>query len=107
MSNRRIARTYAVRARFLLLLAASVPALAGCGVSGTAVPSYSRPLGMAVQDPAAREEEAYVHTLVDIATSLTAENELKWSIVHPEPGRSNFAPSASIVDLARRTGKRV
>src|SRR5436190_24329520 len=83
MSSRRIARTYAVRA--CLLVFAGALAFAWCGVSGTAVPSYSRPLGMAVQEAAVRQDAAYVQTLVDIATSLTPENELKWAIVHPEP----------------------
>jgi endo-1,4-beta-xylanase len=117
-SNRRIARTYAVRAGLLLVLAAAALALAGCGGGGAEirVPSgaspppagtYSRPLGMALQESAAREDEAYLGAFVDTATSLTPENELKWAIVQPEPDRYDFGPADALVDLARRTGKRV
>ena len=100
----------------LLVAAAAALALAGCGDSGIAVPdgakppragAYARPLGMAVQEPAARQDEAYVRDFVDTATSLTPENELKWAIVHPDADRYDFAHADALLDLARRTGKRV
>jgi endo-1,4-beta-xylanase len=99
-----------------LLVAATALALAGCGQSTIEVPegatspppgTYSRPLGMAVQEPAARQDEDYLRDFVNTATSLTPENEMKWAIVHPEPGQYNFGPADALVDLARRTGKRV
>ena len=103
--------------RALLFLAATVAvALAGCGDSGIAVPdgakpppegAYARPLGMAVQEPAARADDAYVRAFVDTATSVTPENELKWAIVHPEANRYDFSHADAIIDLARKTGKRV
>jgi endo-1,4-beta-xylanase len=107
-------RTYAVRA--VLLAAAAGLALGGCGQGEISVPdgatspppgTYSRPLGMAVQEPAARQDEDYLRDFVDSATSLTPENEMKWAIVQPEPDRYDFGPGDALVDLARRTGKRV
>jgi endo-1,4-beta-xylanase len=100
----------------LLLAAFAALALAGCGGPEIDVPSgaqpppagtYSRPLGMAVQVPAAEKDPDYVRAFVTTATSLTPENELKWAIVHPEPNRYDFGPADALVDLARRTGKRV
>jgi endo-1,4-beta-xylanase len=107
-------RTYAVRAP--LLVAAAALALGGCGGSEIAIPggatppppgAYSRPLGMAVQEPAVRADDGYLRDFVETATSLTPENELKWAIVHPEPNRYDFGPGDALVDLAQRTGKRV
>jgi GH35 family endo-1,4-beta-xylanase len=102
-----------VRARLLVLAGA---ALAGGGGPAIDIPSgaqppppgtYSRPLGMAVQEPAAQKDAGYVRDFVTTATSLTPENELKWAIVHPEPNRYDFGPADDLVDLARRSGKRV
>lgn len=100
----------------LTVLAVAALGLAGCGGPTISVPSgaqppppgtYSRPLGMAVQEPAAEKDEGYVRDFVTTATSLTPENELKWAIVHPEPSRYDFGPADDLVDLAQRTGKRV
>jgi endo-1,4-beta-xylanase len=102
--------------RAVLLVAAAGLALGGCGQGEIAVPdgatppsagSYSRPLGMAVQEPAARQDEDYLRDFVNTASSLTPENEMKWAIVHPGPDHYNFGPGDALVDLARRTGKRV
>jgi len=105
-----------VRAALLLVVVSLLPALAGCGGSEIAVPSgaqppppgtYSRPLGMAVQEPAALKDDAYVRAFVTTATSLTPENELKWGIVQPQPNRYDFGPADDLAQLAERTGKRV
>jgi len=50
-----------------------VPSAASPPPAGT----YSRPLGMAVREPAARKDQGYLRTFVDTATTCTPENELK------------------------------
>jgi hypothetical protein len=109
MSSRRIARTYALRAGLLLVLAAAVPAVAGCGVSGMAVPSYSRPLGMAVQEPAGRNDAAYLRAFVDIDHIKTVVAHFRgkvasWDVVNePFDDDGGFTPNLFFRVLGLRT----
>lgn len=105
-------------ARRIVLTLALAWLLGGCDARGTgdpipppedanAPPRLQRPLGAAVSANAAREDENYLRAFVSTFTSMTPENELKWSVVHPDRDRYDFSDADALVDLARATGKRV
>ena len=102
----------------LALLGAFLAVLAGCGnedagepivppAGAPAAPQLSRPFGAALNAEAAREDDAYLRAFVSNFTSMTPENEMKWSLVHPGRDRYSFGDADALVDLARGTGKRV
>lgn len=104
--------------RRLLVLLGLLALLAGCGneqegepivppEGARAAPKLSRPLGAAVNAEAAREDEDYLRAFVSTFTSMTPENELKWSVVHPQKDTYAFADGDALLGLARATGKRV
>lgn len=70
-------------------------------------PQLARPFGAAVSAEAARKDPEYLRAFVSTFTSMTPENELKWSLVHPERDRYAFGDADALVGLARGTGKRV
>ena len=72
-----------------------------------AAPQLSRPLGAAVSAEAAREDETYLRTFVSNFTSMTPENEMKWSVLHPDRDSYEFGDADALIGLARATGKRV
>ena len=72
-----------------------------------APPALARPLGAAVAAKPARDDAVYLRTFVSSFTSMTPENEMKWSLVHPKRDRYEFAEADALVGLARATGKRV
>ena len=103
--------------RILVLLGLALMA-AGCGnedegepivppKDARQAPKLSKPLGAAVAAKAAREDEAYLRAFVSTFTSMTPENELKWSVVHPQEDGYAFAEGDALVGLAEATRKRV
>ena len=104
--------------RLLLALAMLAALLGGCGDAdegepilpprdAQAPPKLARPLGAAVSAEAAREDDAYLRAFVSNFTSLTPENEMKWSVIQPDRGDFAFGDADALVGLARATGKRV
>ena len=74
---------------------------------GAPAPRYEKPLGAAVSLDPARQDEAYRDAFLRTFSSLTPENAMKWSIVHPQPGKWDFEEADALVDMAGRTGRRV
>ncbi len=98
---------------------AVVALTAGCGGDGEptrpihvdsepiAREAYSKPLGAAVEAVHALEDDAYRELLVTRFTSITPENAMKWAVIQPERGEFDFEEADTLVEFARRTGKRV
>ena len=55
----------------------------------------------------ALEDEAYRELLITRFTSITPENAMKWAVIQPEQGEFDFEEADTLVDFARKTGKRV
>ena len=70
-------------------------------------PEYAKPLGAAVSLKPAREDDAYRDAFLRTFNSITPENAMKWSIVHPSPGRWEFDEADALVEMAQKTGRRV
>ena len=70
-------------------------------------PEYDKPLGAALSLQPAREDDAYRDAFLRTFSSLTPENAMKWTIVHPQPGKWAFEEADALVEMARRTGRRV
>ena len=66
-----------------------------------------KPLGAAVEAVHALEDDAYRDLLITRFTSITPENAMKWDIIEPERGKFDFEEADTLVDFARKTGKRV
>lgn len=47
------------------------------------------------------DQADYRRTLLETFNSITPENELKWSSIHPTPDTWNFGPADQIVDFAQ------
>lgn len=105
-------------ARRIAPVAVLAALLAGCGDADSgapivppkdagAPPELARPLGAAVNAKAAREDDAYLRAFASTFTSMTPENEMKWSLVHPKRDSYDFADADALVGLAQATGKRV
>lgn len=89
--------------------------LALLGISGTArahdVPALKEvfadawQMGVALREEIVRCGGEDLHRLaVRHFDTITPGNEMKWSVVHPEEGRFNFAPADAIADFARQHG---
>ena len=70
-------------------------------------PEYAKPLGAAVSLKPAQEDGAYRDAFLRTFSSITPENAMKWSIVHPRPDRWDFGEADALVEMAERTGRRV
>jgi endo-1,4-beta-xylanase len=100
-------------------VAVVVTLVAGCGGSESAddaIPvdrepiaarAYVKPLGAAVEPRHAREDGAYRERLITRFTSVTPENAMKWTVIHPEPRRFDFSGADTLVAFAGKTGKRI
>jgi endo-1,4-beta-xylanase len=64
-------------------------------------------IGTAVEPRPLADDPLYAATLVREFDSLTPENAMKWSSIHPEPERWDFAPADALVEFAERQGLRV
>ncbi len=53
------------------------------------------------------EDPAYAQTVADQFSQVTAENEMKWESIEPEPGVFDFSRADAIVTFARDNGLRV
>ena len=87
------------------LAVAGCVAAAGCGGGGQdrpvrRLPELGRQAGVAVR--AERLDDAGYAAALTAFGSVTPENELKWEISEPEPGRFDFGPADRIVDFATR-----
>ena len=70
-------------------------------------PEYAKPLGAAVSLKPAQEDDAYRDAFLRTFSSITPENAMKWSVVHPMPDRWEFEEADALVAMAERTGRRV
>ena len=70
-------------------------------------PEYAKPLGAAVSLKPAQEDDAYRDAFLRTFNSITPENAMKWSVVHPQPDRWEFGEADALVKMAQRTGRRV
>src|SRR3712207_2451217 len=98
-------RSFMVPARYLLALLAIGIAGCGSGENGEEIPAPGRiavdadplgrsahvkPLGAAVESGHAREDAAYRRRLITEFSSVTPENGMKWTVIHPERDRFDF-----------------
>jgi endo-1,4-beta-xylanase len=62
-------------------------------------------IGTAVSRAIATEvDEDSIQVLDTHFNSITAENDMKWEVIHPEPGRYDFDASDAVVELAEKRG---
>ncbi|MEW6272962.1 MAG: endo-1,4-beta-xylanase [Thermodesulfobacteriota bacterium] len=66
-----------------------------------------REVGVAVEPFEVASDPAYAAALDREATSLTAENVMKWGLIHPQPDTWVFGPADAVVALAESRGNRV
>lgn len=76
------------------------------GDVATALRATDRRVGVAVS-AAGLEDPAYASTVVAQFNQLTAENEMKWESIEPEPGVFDFSRADAIVAFARDNGMQV
>lgn len=91
--------------------------LAGCGGEGamSVVPNTLRAVaarsarfvGTAVDAQLLMVDHEYAGVVAREFNSMTAENVMKWQLIHPAPERFDFAAADSIVDFARRHRMRI
>lgn len=86
----------------------------GCGSATARGPTLrsagehaGRWIGAAVQAGLLTSDSDYAGTLAREFDYLTAENEMKWGPIHPEPDTWNFAPADAIVEFAEAHSMRV
>ena len=93
-----MARGKRIRATFALVL--------GLGLFGSACSlrdyqsAQSLFLGSAARSDTVRADSDYADNLAKEFNGLVPENELKWGVIHPQPGTYNFAPADALVDFA-------
>ena len=106
--------------RAALPLLAGLLVLAGCGAAAqerpafpdgagdeVARPATDIPLGAAVTWPVLGHD-AELQAAVDRGfDSITPENEMKWEVVEPDQGKTDFGDADALVDWARAHGKRI
>lgn len=73
---------------------------------GAAVPGGGHHLATGTPDPFS-DDAVLREQLATEFSSLTAENQLKWEFVHPEPTSYNFGPADQIVEFAQANGQAV
>jgi endo-1,4-beta-xylanase len=61
-------------------------------------------IGIALQARRLREEQQYRDTAAAEFNYVTAENEMKWNSLQPQPGTFNFGPGDEIVAFAEQNG---
>jgi endo-1,4-beta-xylanase len=66
-----------------------------------------REVGVAVEPGQVEGDPIYAAALDREATSLTAENAMKWGPIHPAPDTWVFGPADAVVALAEARGQRV
>ena len=66
-----------------------------------------REVGVAVEPDEVSADPPYDATLENDATSLTAENVMKWGPIHPQPDTWVFGPADAVVALGEARGQRV
>lgn len=101
----------------LLGIALAVAAVIARSLSGPATfplperppspPDYAKHLGAALSLEPARRDDAYRDAFLRTFSSLTPENAMKWSIVHPRRGTWDFEEADALVEMAQRTKRRV
>lgn len=64
-------------------------------------------VGAAVEPDEVTNDPAYAPVLARDIGSLTAENAMKWGVIHPQPDQWVFAPADEVVALAEARGQRV
>jgi endo-1,4-beta-xylanase len=101
----------------LLGLAAALVAVVLRAVTGPAefplperlppTPETAKPLGAALSLAPAEKDGAYRDAFLHTFNSITPENAMKWSVVHPRPDVWDFEEADALVDMAVRTKRRV
>ena len=101
------------------LAIAAIFSLSGCsylGIGGYSVPKDSlrayaaargKWVGSCAAVPALEQDPAYARFLAEQFNMLTPENAMKFSALHPEPGRYDFAGADRLVRFARTNRMRV
>lgn len=64
-------------------------------------------VGAAIDPTLLQNNTAYKNILVNELNSITAENVLKWQLVHPQENEFDFSGGDVIVNFATSTGKRM
>ena len=64
-------------------------------------------LGTAVRGDALKRNRAYRQTVAAQFSTVTPENEMKWSAIEPERGEFEFGAADDIVEFAREAGQKV
>jgi len=64
-------------------------------------------VGAAIEPDEVASDVDYTSALAHDIDSLTAENVMKWGVVHPQPATWNFGPADAVVARAEAAGQRV
>lgn len=96
----------ATAAALATALAAAVPATAADTLRALA-PAAGIRIGTAVDADALKTDAAYARLLAREFNLLTPENAMKFSVVHPERGRYDFAQADALVEFAAANGMQV
>lgn len=119
MTARRPGRSPRFLAGLAVGLVAVATALSACAAVPPNVPTGDRirdtvptgvDFGTAIEGgrtSRALDDPTYVSTVATTFTSVTPENQMKWSIVRPDAASFDFAPADQVADLARRNGQRM
>jgi endo-1,4-beta-xylanase len=70
-------------------------------------PESSKPLGAALSLKPAQDDPAYRDAFLRTFNSLTPENAMKWSVIHPLPGKWDWEEADALVEMATATRRRV
>ena len=73
----------------------------------TVAAELGRAVGAAVEPDEVASDATYAAALAHDMGSLTAENAMKWGVVHPQPDQWAFGPADAVVALAETSGQRV
>ncbi len=64
-------------------------------------------IGTAVRGDEQKKNRAYRQTIAAQFSTVTPENEMKWDLTEPQPGRFEFGPADDIVDRAREANQKI